>query len=78
MSSNDNSVYVVQCTRDNLEDVHCMLKMAVRVLDVDLANSCIKTFSLDSMMKRRLGDAGVSFWQEPAYTMAKAVAGRRL
>ena len=78
MNSNDNDVYVVQCTKDNLEDIHCMLKMAVRVLHVDTASCCIKTFSIDSIMKRRLADAGASFWQEPEYAVAKAAAtGRR-
>jgi hypothetical protein len=71
MNSNDNSsVYVVQCTKDNLEDVHCMLKMSARVLDVDTTNNCIKTFSIDSTTKRRLSDAGASFWQEVACVSA--------
>ena len=77
MNSNDNYVYVVQCTKDNLEDIHCMLKMSVHVLEVDIASHCIKTFSIDSTTKRRLTDAGASFWQEPEYTAAKTVAGRK-
>jgi len=77
MNSNDNHVYIVQCTKDNLEDIHCMLKMAVHVLDVDFANHSIKTFSIDSTTKRRLTDAGASFWQEPEYAVAKAVVGRK-
>jgi len=78
MNSNDNEVYVVKCTNDNLEDVLCMLKMSARVLHVDSVSCCIKTFSIDSIMKRRLTDAGASFWQEPEYVVAKAAAGRRL
>ena len=77
MNSNDNDVYVVKCTKDNLEDVHCMLKMSARVLHVDTASCCIKTFSIDSTVKRRLTDAGASFWQEPEYAVAKAASGRR-
>ena len=74
----DNNIYyVVQCTKDNLEDVHCMLKMSVDVLDVDFANRCIKTFSIDSTTKRRLSDAGASFWQEPGHAVMRSVAGRR-
>lgn len=78
MNSNDNDIYVVKCTKDNLEDVHCMLKMSARVLHVDTANCCIKTFSIDSIMKRRLTDAGASFWQEPEYVVAKAAIAQRL
>ena len=77
MNSNDNNVYVVQCNKDNLEDVHCMLKMSVRVLEVDFANHCIKTFTIDSTMKRRLSDVGASYWLEPEYTVAKVAAGRK-
>ena len=77
MSSNDNNVYVVKCTKDSLEDVHCMLKMSARVITVDTASCCIKTFSIDSTTKRRLTDVGASFWEEPNYTVAKAVTGRR-
>ena len=77
MNSNDNNVYVVQCTKDNLEDVHCMLKMFVRVLDVDFAKCSIKTLSIDSPLKRRLSDAGASFWQEPGHAVAKYATGRR-
>lgn len=77
MNSNDNSVYVVQCTKDNLEDVRCILMMSVHVLDTDFENNRLKTFTIDSLTKKRLQDVGVSFWQEPAYTAAKAVAGRK-
>lgn len=77
MNSNDNIVYIVQCTKDNLEDIHCMLKMSVRVLDVDFANHCIKTFTIDSTMKRRLTDSGASFWQEPEYAVVKVATGRK-
>ena len=80
MNSNDNNnnYYVVQCTRDNLEDVHCMLKMSVHVLDVDFKSNCIKTFSIDSTTKKRLCDAGASFWQETGHAAMKAVAGQKL
>lgn len=77
MNSNDNNVYVVKCTKDNLEDVHCMLKMSARVLHVDAATCCIKTFSIDSTVKRRLTDAGASFWEESNHAVAKAAAGNR-
>jgi hypothetical protein len=71
MNSNDNDVYVVKCTKDNLDDVHCMLKMTAHVLHVDTASCCIKTFSIDSTVKRRLTDAGASFWQEPVYATGR-------
>jgi hypothetical protein len=71
MNSNDNNVYVVQCTKDSLEDVHCMLKMSARVIGVDSASYCIKTLSIDSTTKRRLTDVGASFWPEPEYAVAK-------
>jgi len=78
MNSNDNNVYVVQCTKDNLEDVHCMLKMSAHVIEMNTASCCIKTFSIDSTTKRRLTDAGASFWQEQECVVAKAAAmGRR-
>ena len=78
MNSNDNNnVYVVQCTKENLEDVHCMLKMSARVLGVDSASCCIKTLSIDSTTKRRLDDAGASFWQESDHAVMVSAAGRR-
>ncbi len=78
MNSNDNQLYVVQCTKDNLEDVHCMLVMSSRVVDVDFVNHCIKTPSLDNLTKRRLSDAGASFWQETNCVIAsQAVPARR-
>lgn len=66
-NSNDNAnLYVVQCTKDNIDDVHCMLQMSANILDIDFQNHSIKTASLDGLMKRRLTDAGASFWQEAA------------
>lgn len=73
----DNSVYVVKCRADNFEDVQCMLQIFVQVLDIDPVNFCIRTFSLDSTIKQRLGDIGASFWQEVGYSPARAVAGRK-
>ena len=77
MNSNDNNVYVVQCTKDNLDDVHCMLKMSARILDIDSVTCSIKTRSIDSMTKKRLCDAGASFWQETVHAVAKPAIGRR-
>jgi sensor c-di-GMP phosphodiesterase-like protein len=77
MNSNDNHVYVVQCTKDTLEDVRCILMMSVHVMDVDFENNRLKTSSICSLTKKRLHDVGASFWQEPGYTVAKAVAGRK-
>jgi hypothetical protein len=77
--TNDNNIYVVKCNKDNFEDVHCMVKMFVRVLEADPVSCCIKASALDSCLKQRLTDTGASFWQEPAYAVARAaVGGRRL
>jgi hypothetical protein len=59
---NDNNIYIVQCTRDN----------------IDPRSYCIKTFSLDSTMKRRLDEIGASFWEEPAHTITKSAVGKGL
>ena len=75
--TNDNNIYVVKCSQENFEDVHCMVKMFVRVLEVDQATCCIKASSLDSTMKKRLTDTGASFWQEPEYAVGRMAAGRR-
>ncbi len=77
MNSNDNQLYVVQCTKENLEDVHCMLVMSSRVLDVDFVNHCIKTPSIDNLTKRRLSDAGASFWQETSSAVTSQTPVRR-
>lgn len=70
MNTNDNNPYVVKCSKDIFEDVLCMVKMSGRVIDADPAAGRIKTFSLDSCLKKRLADTGASFWQEPEYAVA--------
>lgn len=75
---NDNTAYIVKCSKENFEDVHCMVQMFGRVIDVDAMNCCIKTFTLDSTMKQRLGDIGASFWQERDCGVVKSVMSRRL
>ncbi|MBU6475814.1 MAG: hypothetical protein KGQ70_07590 [Alphaproteobacteria bacterium] len=47
-----------------------MLVMSSRVVDVDFVNHCIKTPSIDNLTKKRLSDAGASFWQETAGVVA--------
>ncbi len=78
MNDNDNNIYIVQCTKENFEDVQCMVSMFAHVLDADPVKCCIKTFTLDSTMKKRLGDAGASFWQESAYAVTKSLMRQRL
>lgn len=73
---NDNNSYIVQCTRDNFDDAKYLVQMFCRVIDVDSQNYCIKTLSLDGIMKRRLDEIGASFWQEPDYAVTKSVMGK--
>ena len=75
---NDNNAYIVQCTQDNFEDAKCMVQMYCRIINIDVKNYCIKTFSLDSLMKRRLDDIGVSFWEEHECISTKAAFTRGL
>lgn len=77
MNINDNHKYVVKCSQENFEDVLCMVKMCVRVIEADATTFSIKTFSLDSCLKKRLTDTGASFWQEPVYQAVRVAAGRR-
>ena len=74
---NDNNAYIVQCTRDNFDDVKYLVQVFGLVLDVDYKTYCIKTFSLDGLMKQRLDEIGASFWQEPDYAVTKSAMGRR-
>ena len=76
-NTNDNNHYIVQCTRDNFEDVKYLVQMFCQILDVDGANFCLRTFSLDGTMKQRLDEAGASFWQESTYAFAKSATGRK-
>jgi hypothetical protein len=78
MNDNENNVYIVQCTKDNFDDVQYMVKMFVQVVDIDPVKYCIKTISLDSIIKKRLCDAGASFWQEPSYAVARSIIRGRL
>lgn len=75
--TNNNNIYVVKCSQENFEDVHCMVKMFVRVIEADPTTCCIKASTLDSTMKRRLTDTGASFWQEPGYALARVASGSR-
>lgn len=76
---NDNqSFYVVQCTRDNFEDAKYLVQVFCRVLDVDSRTYCIRTCALDGIMKQRLEGIGASFWQEPGYEVTKSAMGRGL
>jgi hypothetical protein len=75
---NDNDIYIVQCTKDNFEDVQCTVQMFARVIDMDREGYCIKTFSLDSMTKRRLCDMGASFWPEAEHPVIKSrICGKK-
>lgn len=73
---NDNTTYIVKCSEENFEDIHCMVQVFGHIIDVDVQNCCIKTASLDSTMKRRLGDIGASFWEEPVYTVTGSMMRR--
>ncbi|MFH1157748.1 MAG: hypothetical protein V1721_02520 [Pseudomonadota bacterium] len=73
---NDNNAYIVQCTRENFDEVTCLVRIFGQILDIDQTNYCIKTFSLDGSMKKRIDEVGASFWQEPDYPIAKSVTGR--
>jgi hypothetical protein len=75
---NDNNAYIVQCTQANFDDARYLVQMFCRVIDIDHKGYCIKTFSLDSTIKRRLDEIGASFWPEPDYAVTKSAAGRRL
>lgn len=75
MNINDNNLYVVKCSKENFDDVHCMVTMFTRVVSVDAATCCIKTSALDSTLKKRLSDTGASFWPEPSYMVARAASG---
>ncbi|MCE9508375.1 MAG: hypothetical protein K8R48_08730 [Alphaproteobacteria bacterium] len=75
---NDNNAYIVQCTQANFDDARYLVQMFCRVIDIDHKNYHIKTFSLDSTIKRRLDEIGASFWQEPDYAVTKSVMGKRL
>jgi hypothetical protein len=74
---NDNNAYIVQCSQANFEDVKYLVQMFCRVIDIDHRNCCIKTFSLDSTIKKRLDEIGASFWPEPDYAVTKSVLGKR-
>jgi hypothetical protein len=74
---NDNNTYIVQCTKDNFDDARYLVQIFCRVIETDTQNYCIKTFSLDSTMKKRLDEIGASFWQEPDYAITKSVMGKR-
>ena len=73
---NDNSAYIVKCTRENFEDAKYLVQVFCQVLEIDHQNYCIKTFSLDGIMKRRLNDIGASFWEEPDYAVTKSMMVR--
>lgn len=78
MTMNDNNAYIVQCTKDNFDDAKYLVQMYCRIINIDVQNFCIKTFSLDGMMKQRLDEIGASFWQEPDYAVTKSIQGRIL
>jgi hypothetical protein len=67
---NADDTYIVQCNEENFEEARYHLQMFAHVVDIDSANCCIRTYSLDSTIKRRLGDIGASFWQETCCTIA--------
>ena len=75
---NDNSAYIVQCTRENFDDAKYLMQIFCQIIDIDAAACCIRILSLDATMKRRLDEIGASFWQEPGYAMTKSAAGRRV
>jgi len=74
---NDNNAYIVQCTRNNFDDAKYLVQMFCRVIEIDHKNYCIKTLSLDGLMKKRLDEIGASFWQEPDYAVTKSAMGRK-
>ncbi len=75
---NDNNAYIVQCTHQNFEDAKYLINLFCKIIAVDSKNYCIKTFSLDSTIKKRLGEIGASFWQQPNYTVKKSIMGGRV
>ena len=69
---NENNTYIVQCTGDNFDDVRHMVQLFSSIIDVDNNNFSIRTFSLDSIMKQRLTEIGVGFWEETSRIMRRA------
>ena len=75
---NDNNAYIVQCNQANFDDARYLVQMFCRVIDIDHKNYNIKTFSLDSTIKRRLDEIGASFWPEPDYVVTKSMLRGRM
>ena len=68
----EDNTYIVQCNSENFDDAQYLIHMFANVIDIDNSNYSIKTFSLDSLMKQRLTELGVSFWEEVNYGIKRA------
>jgi len=61
---NRANTYIVQCNRENFDDIKHLVQLFSNIIDIDKDSNIIKTLSLDSITKQRLTELGVGFWEE--------------
>ena len=71
---NDTNSYIVQCNRDNFDDVRYLMQIFANILDIDSEKYTIKVLSLDSIMKQKLSNIGAGFWEETEVSISRELA----